>query len=119
MAGQIARARHQDAPDLADAARDDGRIGQVGDSDREVEPLLDQVGDAIERDQRGGDLRLLAQESRQHRHQVHAAEGERRGQAEVAGGHDGGAGRGPLGLVQFGEQAARALQQVHGRPRSS
>ena len=107
MRRQVARRGDDDPRHLADAMRDQRRIGQVRDAKREVHAFVDQVDRAFEQVHAHVHGRVLLHEGVDDRTQhLHAGE-HGRGDRQRAARHRAFAGGLAVGLFQFGEHLAR------------
>ena len=71
---EIGRRGNHHHPALPEFARDQLRIAKRPGADRDVGALLEQVDHLVGENDVDGDLRMLSQERRQHRHQIMLAE---------------------------------------------
>lgn len=109
---KIIRARDQDPMDRADPLGDQGRVRQVSDPHRDVDPFLDEVHDTIEQENGRRHPRVLSEEAADDRRQGGSAEGHRRRDVEVAPRQGGFAHRLLLGSVEIGEDTPCAFEEA-------
>ena len=84
MLGKIGRARARHQANAPDPRRHQRGIRKNPDPHRDVEPLLDQIDDAIDEQQPRGDLWEGLEKRNHDRHHVQAAEHGRRGDGNLA-----------------------------------
>lgn len=109
MAGDIGGTRHQYPPHLAEAADQQGRIGERADPHRDIEPFLNEIEMAVVEYELDRGLGIGIQEAAHHRRDVAAPELHRGGDADEA---TDGRGRGSADRrVVIGDEATRLLRQ--------
>lgn len=112
MCGEIGRGRDGHPPGNPDELGHEARIGDLADSDREVDALLDHVGEAVVHDEIDADLRVAVGKSLQPRHDVQPPEHDRHGEAQRARGLPLAAADSGFGLGQRLKGAQRMFVEV-------
>jgi hypothetical protein len=84
MLGEIRRARASDQANASDPRRHQRGVRKNPDPHRDVEPLLDQIDDAVDEEQPRGDVREGLEKRDHDGHDVEAAEHGRRGDGNLA-----------------------------------
>src|SRR5262249_60558867 len=105
-----------DAPAGAQAARHERRVVELRDADGHVEPLREEIDEAVVEDQLDLDVGVPSQERAHHRPDVTLAEAHRRADAETAARRRLALGNLSLRVLEGGEDALAAVVDALARP---
>ena len=106
MPRQISRRRRDHAANFADADRDEVRIGEMRDAERDVDALVDQIHRPVEQDEPRRHRLIFVHEGFEDRPQNIFAGDDGRGQGQRAARRRAFAAGDEIGLLEFDEDAA-------------